>query len=280
VLLFGANGPGAPGRAITRSQHVPLLLMTDLLIIGLVLAGAGLAAGIAAGFFGWVGPAGRAAGDRVTQILVAAIGATLAAGLFGSVLRSLASAHEVAVLLSLAAVLAGRTLPPLAARLAPARPHRLTPARVATVALAVWLALGVAEMGDAASWPAEVMPVPSGADWLVAHHQREGLAAYWQAAQTTVTTGGLVLVAPVTVSTDVPVRWNAYSQWYWRVSNRATFVIAETQPRSPADALSAAVVRARLGPPAAEYHVGNDIIMTYRYNLLTRVYGAAFPGQP
>ena len=275
VVLFGANNPGVPQREITRSEHIPLVLMTDLHVIGLLLAGAGLVAGIAIGFFGQ-------AGNRVTQILVAAIGATMAAAVFGSVLQTLASAHEVAILLPLSAVLAGRTLPPLAARLAPraARllPNGLKPGRAATVALAVWLAAGVAEMGYGATWPAQSVPVQTVADWLVAHHERDGLASYWQAAETTVSTGGRVLVAPVTGTARSLIRWNASSRWYRRRLHRATFVIAEVRPPQPEDSLPIAVVRARFGPPAAEYHVGDDIILTYRYNLLTRLQHRAFPG--
>ena len=60
VLLFGANNPGKPRRAITISNHVPLVLSADLHVIGLAVAGAGLVAGIAAGFFGWPGPASPA----------------------------------------------------------------------------------------------------------------------------------------------------------------------------------------------------------------------------
>jgi hypothetical protein len=305
VLLFGANNPGAPGWALTRSQHIPLVLMSDLHVIGLLLAGAGLVAGIAVGFFGRGG-----GGERVTQLLVAAIGATLAAAVLGSMMQTLSSAHEVAILLPLAAVLAGRTLPPLAARLAAGTgrwlsaraqsggalsggalsggalsggalsgrglPSRLRPGRVATVALAVWLAAGVAEMGYAATWPAAAVPVQGVADWLLAHHERDGLAAYWQAAQTTVTTGGRILVAPVTDSAAAPMRWNASSRWYWAGVRRATFVIAEVHPQQPQDSLPLAVVRARFGPPAAEYHVGDVIIVTYRHNLLTRLRGRAF----
>ena len=142
LLLFGANNPGKPNRALTISQHVPLVLSADLHVIGVLVAGAGLVAGIAAGFLrplagpaAALGPAGRAAGDladrdRVNQILVLAIAVTIAAGLFSTVLQSLTSAHEVAVLLPLAAVLAGRTLPPAARPLA----ERLVRARPASVA--------------------------------------------------------------------------------------------------------------------------------------------------
>ncbi len=290
VVLFGANKPGVPRGPIAISRHAPLVLIADLHVVGLVLAGAGLVAGIAVGFLGRVGRTGRAArsgqwdisdepdksggcegGRRVSQILVVAISATMAAAVFGSVLQTLASAHEVAILMPLGAVLAGRTLPPLAARLAPG-------AGLATAALAAWLAVGVAEMGYAATWPAAPIPVQTVADWLVAHHERYGLAGYWQAAETTVTTGGRILVAPVTDSAAAPVRWNASSRWYWRGAARVTFVIAEVRHLQPGDPLPIAAVRARFGPPAAEYHVGDVIIVTYRYNLLTRLRGGAFPG--
>jgi hypothetical protein len=45
-----------------------------------------------------------------------------------------------------------------------------------------------------------------------------------------------------------------------------------------AGGLSPAAVRASFGAPAAEHEVGQDLVMLYRYNLLTRLRGAAFPG--
>ncbi len=62
LLLFGANNPGKPNKAMTMSRHVPLVLSADLHVIGLVVAGAGLIAGIAAGFFGWPGARAGLAG--------------------------------------------------------------------------------------------------------------------------------------------------------------------------------------------------------------------------
>ena len=65
LLLFGANNPGKPNRALTISQHVPLVLSADLHVIGVLVAAAGLVAGIAAGFLRpgrpgrRAGPAGR-----------------------------------------------------------------------------------------------------------------------------------------------------------------------------------------------------------------------------
>jgi hypothetical protein len=303
LLLFGANNPGKPNRALTISQHVPLVLSADLHLIGVLAAGAGLVAGVAAGFLRPLGRPGRrdrpgrpgrAAGDlaerdRVNQVLVLAIAVTIAAGLFSTVLQSLTSAHEVAVLLPLAAVLAGRTLPaaarPLAERLVRARPASVanvvtTPAVVtaATVALAGWLAVGVAEAGYAATWQPSPVPVQQLAAWLVAHHQRVGLATYWQGTQTTVTSGGRVLVAPVTAAGIAAKHWEASSAWYQPSRHRATFVIAELDPAYAEDSLTIASARARFGQPAAEYRVGGDVIMIYRYNLLTRLRGRAFPG--
>ena len=295
VLIFGANNPGQPSRAITISNHVPLVLSADLHVIGLAAAGAGLVAGIAAGFFGWPGPAIRpgpptragradwADRDRVGQILVVAIGVTITAGLVTTVMKSLTNAHEVAILLPLGAVLAGRTLPssarPLIERIVAARvAATATVTTAATVALSGWLAVGVADAGYAATWPASPVPVQSVAAWLVAHHQRDGLAAYWQAADTTVASGGRVLVAPVTASADAADHWEASSAWYQPSRYRATFVIAELHPDGVRDSLTVARVRARFGLPAAEYHVGGDIVVVYRYNLLSRLHGRTLAG--
>ena len=300
LLLFGANNPGKPSRALTISQHVPLVLSADLHVIGLVVAGAGLIAGIAAGFFARPGRLGLpsrsgradmdvADRDRVDQILVVAIVVTIAAGLFSTVLQSLTSAHEVAVLLPLGAALAGRTLPsaarPLAERLVRTRlataanvTNVATVVTAATVALGGWLAVGVAEAGYAATWQPSPVPVQIVADWLVAHHQRVGLAAYWQGTQTTVASGGRVLVAPVTASGNAVKHWEASSAWYQPSRYRATFVIAEPHPAFAEDSITVASARARFGRPAAEYHVGADVVMIYRYNLLTRLQGRTFPG--
>ena len=288
VLLFGANKPGKPSQPLTISRHVPLLLSADLHVIGLVVAAAGLIAGIAgiaAGFFGRPARSAGQAPDRVAQILVAAIGVTIAAGLFSTVMQSLSSAHEVAILLPLGAVLAGRTLPSsarsLVRRLEQARALSVRTATVttaATVALAGWLAVGASEAAYGAAWPATPLPMQSVAAWLVAHHQREGLAAYWQGTQTTVASGGRVLVAPVTAGGTAAKHWEASSAWYQPSRYRATFVIAGLSPVSSENALSVEAARRRFGPPAAEYHVGIDIVMIYRYNLLTRLNGRTFPG--
>jgi hypothetical protein len=334
VLLFGANQPGTPHKAQAIRAHVVLVSMANLHVIGLLLAGAGLAAGIGALL--------SLRADRVTQFLVVAIIAVLAAAVFTTVLRSLSNAHEVAVLLPLGAALAGRVLPE-SARLLPGRllPGRLLPARlrrtplpgpgarsrqsepgatrgrsvrVAALALGAWLAVGLAELCYAAAWPATPPAQQALATWLISHHEREGLAGYWQADATTVTSGGQLLVAPITLPAtakagqatnathataptqasrasqarhcDAPEcgqaaaeadRWESSAAWYQPGQRDATFVIAVTGPGAPGG-LSPAAVRARFGPPAAEHQVGQDVIMIYGYDLLTRLTPTTFPG--
>lgn len=304
MLLFGANSPGTPRAAQTIKAHALLVTMADLHAVGLLVAGAGFVVGIAA-------IVSRRA-DRVTQVLVAAIITVLAAGVCTTLLRSLSNAHEVAVLLPLAAVLAGRVLPEarwlLSKRLptATARAARIgataCSARIGALALGSWLVLGAAELCYAATWPAAPSAQQSVADWLVVHHEHAGLAGYWQADAVTVTSGGRVLVAPITLPANAgPAadRWESAANWYQPGQRRATFVIAVTgQAEQAAHAkqgtqvarakqaalgtqtgLAPAAVRARFGPPAAEHRVGRDVIMLYRYNLLTRLTATIFPGQ-
>jgi hypothetical protein len=285
VLLFGANQPGPPHQARTISAHALLAGMAGLHGAGLLLAGAGLLAGVAAV------ASGRA--DRVTAILVTAVAVVTAVSLGSTLLRSLSNAHEVAVLLPLGAALAGRALPAQASRFAAGRrapgrrpaPCRRRPGRlraVTALALGGWLAVSLAELGYAASWPAAPLVQQAVAGWLGRHHLRAGLAGYWQADATTVASGGRVLVAPVVFAGRAGVqadRWEASAAWYQPGARAATFVIATDGPAAPVG-LPEAEVRARFGPPAAEQRIGPEVILLYRYNLLTRVSGSAFPGGP
>jgi hypothetical protein len=276
VLLFGANQPGTPHQPRMISDHVLVQLMAGFHVIGLLVAAVGLAAGIAA--------LRSRRGDRVTQVLVAAIIVLLLFGVFSTLLRSRSYVHEIAMLLPLCAALAGRVLVPLAGRLRPGRRF----VRIAAVALSAWLVAGVAEVGYDATWSAVPPSQQAVAAWLVAHHERDGLAGYWQAASTTVTSGGQVLVAAVTLpavpaagqsaaARAVSYRWESSAGWYQPGRHDATFVIAVTG-QAAAAGLSVPEVRARFGPPAAQYQVGQDVIMLYGYNLLSRVTASAFPG--
>ena len=299
VLLFGANQPGTPHQAQMISAHALVVLMSALHLVGLLLAAGGLTAGIAS-------LRSRHA-DRVAQVLVVAILILLVVGVFSTLLRSRSYIHEFAILLPLSAALAGRVLVPLAGRRLPARLRtaslpglafplrssgpdaaRRHSVRIAALALGAWLALNVAEVCYAATWPAVQPSQQSVAAWLVGHHEREGLAGYWQAASTTVTSGGQVLVAAITLPATpaagrpatgqaAAYRWESSADWYQPDRHDATFVIAVTDPAA-VGGLPVTEVRASFGRPVAQYQVGQDVIMLYDYNLLTRLGATSFSG--
>jgi hypothetical protein len=256
LLLFGANDPNQ-GHGGT---HQLLEISADIHLIGLVLAAAGFAAAVILFFTARI--------DRVTQVVAAATAATMAAGIFGTELPDLAHAHEVAILLPLGAVLAGRTLAPLASvrRL----PGRRLPGRAAALALGTWLAVGLAALCFAASQP-QAPPTNQGlANWLVAHHYTDGLAGYWQSNATTVASGGKVQVTPIAYQATGQSSWESAADWYQAGDRRADFVVAVADPTATGVVTTAAALRS-FGRPAHQYQVGPYVVMVYDYNLLTRL---------
>jgi hypothetical protein len=272
-LLFGAGNPG--------SQFPQLVPIAALHWIGLALAAAGLVAGLATFFLPRT--------DRVSQIVTLATVCTLVAGVFGTLVQSLAAAHEVAILVPFGAVLAGRMLPPLV----PARWLSIRGARggraargaraaLVTGAAAVftaWLAASLAAVCYAAAWAPIGPPEQRLVSWLVSHHYTNGLAEYWQGSTTTVASGGKVLVAPLTPKSLQVRRWESVTSWYDPANRDATFVIAVTDPSAPPGGLSVPQVRQHFGRPAHQDTVGQYVVMVYDYNLLTKVSGDAFPGK-
>ena len=246
LLLFGANGQGNHGLAFLAQFH----------LIGLALAGLALLAAIV-----WY----VTRVDRVTQVVVAAAVATMAAAILTVELSSAGQAHEVAVLLPFGAVLAGRVLPGLL-------PDRVRAARRALLpAGGAWLAVGLAALCYAATGTpvaAENMPL---AGWLTAHGYTEGLAAYWQASSTTVDSGGKTLVAPVTDQGTAVYAWEADAAWYDPGTRRANFVVAMENPDGPPGGIAVSAGQEFFGRPAHTYRVDGYVIMVYRYNLLTRL---------
>jgi hypothetical protein len=256
MLLFGANAQGgSPQPEIITWYH----------LIGLALAVLGFAVGLTTFF--------TSRADRSTLIIVAATVATLAASIFGTVLPSLDHAHDVAILLPFGAVLAGRLLPPLAF------PRGRT-GRCSWPALALWLWLsaGLAALCFAANLAPLGPPAQAPlANWLVGHHYTEGLAGYWQADATTVTSGGKVLVAPINDQANAVWRWESSASWYEQNRQRANFVVAVTDPGGGPGGLSVATVRESFGRPVKQYRIAQYVIMIYNYNLLTRLSGRTSP---
>ena len=271
-LLFGASYQG---------RHPQLNLSAELHWAGLGLAAAGLAVAVVTFFPSRTFPSRT---DRVSQIVAAATICTLVAGVFGTLIQSLAYAHEVAILLPLGAVLAGRMLPPLL----PARWWD-TSSEPALQAARDGRVLCCSASGSRPAWrrcaspPAGRPSAPRSSSW-----RRGSPATTTQKAWPNTGRPTPPRWSPVVRSSSRPVtpqsldvrHWESSSAWYDPARSRADFVIAASDPSVPPGGLSIPTVRKRFGQPAREYTVGPYVVMVYDYNLLTRLGGRAFPGVP
>ena len=251
LILFGANVSG---------RHGIELAIGCLHLAGVALALTGLLAGLAC----LVRDA-----DRVTQILAVATLAMLAAGALATPMVTIASAHEIAVVLPFSAVLAGRTVGSWLARTLWRGPRLALP-----LLLAAALAGYLAALGYGAAQPARPAETQGLADWLVAHHLTGGLARYWAANSTTLSAGGRVHVYPVTDLAQVPYTWVAKSAWYDPATSRADFVVATPGSGNPYALPEAGVLKV-FGKPAREYRVNQYIIMVWDKNLLLTVHSSS-----
>jgi hypothetical protein len=162
------------------------------------------------------------------------------------------SPHEIAGVLPIGAVLAGRLLP---ARLSSAG---LVPT------LALVLACYAGFLGYNAAQPAAHSNRAQLASWLAANHLIHGLSDYWTAASVTVYSGNRVQVRP-------PDRRGSDSSWYDPAVHDARFYLIPTAcPSLPAAARDAwrHTVEAAYGKPAATYSAAGYLVMVWHKNLL------------
>jgi hypothetical protein len=207
--------------------------------------------------------------ELVIPVFAVAIVVNLAAYMFSLHAVDILGAREIAAVLPLGAVLAGRMLaePLLAPVLAGARAASrarswLLPALgVVTVGYLGTLAYGAAQP----SAPPANQPL---AAWLVAHGLTDGLAGYWQADSTTLASGGRVQVSGVTEAPDgklVPYEWETDDTGYNPSVLDATFMVAggpAALPRARSTALRA------FGRPQRIYSYDGYTIMVWDTNLL------------
>jgi hypothetical protein len=198
-----------------------------------------------------------------SELLVPAFAVAIVVNMFAYLISphalDILGAREMAAVLPLGAVLAGRTLGghlPGAGRLR----KWLRP--VLAVAAAGYLA--------ALAYGAAQSPVPPAnqplADWLAAHQLTDGLAGYWQANSTTLASGGRVRVSAVAWDTQgalVPRLWESDMSDYDPARHYANFVVA--------DALVPRAVTRVFGPPHRVYHADGHTIMVWNKNLLTEL---------
>ena len=243
-VLFGAEN---------YYQHSTLSgLLAVLHATGLALAAWALLAGIVRFF---------RRPDRVSQILAAGTVITLAAGIAGTHLGSLANAHEIAIVLPFGAALAGRMFP-----------RRPVPGL--RPLLAVALACYLATLGYAATLRPALPANEALTEWLSAHGLTDGLAGYWEANSVSLDSGLRTELSPAIATGSHRIgayRWESDSAWYSPGAHYANFaVIVASNVLQPAY-LSDHAVRRAFGRPAHVYRLPGYTIMVWNKNLLTRL---------
>jgi hypothetical protein len=248
--LFGANVFGA--------SPVIELIFTICHVAGIIAVACGL--GIAAvRFFRF--------DELIVPVFAVAIALNLGAYLISTHARSVLGAREIAAVLPLGAVLAGRTLGEraLAAWTAKgARGWRRPALMVIAAGYLGSLAYGAVQP----SVPPADEPL---AAWLVAHRLSDGLAGYWQANSTTLDSTRKVLVSAVTLGHHgrlAPYQWETDDANYDPALHYANFVVAGGPAALPG--MQAAAART-FGRPLRTYHAGGYTIMVWDTNLLTEL---------
>jgi hypothetical protein len=212
---------------------------------------------------------------RARELLVPALAVAIVVNLAAFVLtaQTLAATREIAAVLPLGAVLAGRLL---AGRLLVPRPAAGTgkalrgPLRAV---LAVVAAGYLAALGYGAAQPAVPAMNEPLATWLAGHGYTRGLAGYWQAGSTTLDAGARVSlssVGPGRGGRVVPGHWETSTLLYDPSRQYADFVVVKDSGTYSTRWLRAAAERT-FGPPQHTYVVGPYTIMTWPGNLLARL---------
>jgi hypothetical protein len=193
--------------------------------------------------------------DLLVQVLTVAIIINLGAFAFSTLPGAAYSIRQIAAVLPLGAVLAGRLLAAKVVRL------RLAPA------LGVVLACYLAALGYGITQPAAPAQAQDLANWLVIHHLNTGLGGV-EGNVTTLDTGGRaqLLVTSFGWSGAVPDAYESKASWYDQRLHYADFVV--TTEVSGAYSVPYRQVVADFGPPVRIYHFGDYAIMIWRKNLL------------
>jgi hypothetical protein len=207
--------------------------------------------------------------DRIAQLLTVGILINLAAYLLSTTPSTYWSAREVAPVLAMGAVLAGRML---GGRL---RRARLVPA------LSVVLACYLAALGYSVTKPSIPAVSQNLADWLGQHDLTYGLSSYGLGNTTTLASGETVDVRPVSWE-NTTVAGGPYEfdkSWYDPTLHYANFVVL-IQPPLPIDPIALWEVRDSFGKPQHIYYFSRYTIMVFNKNLLNDLAPSLPPPPP
>jgi hypothetical protein len=224
----------------------------------------------------------RAGAGLVDSVLAVAVVANLVSYVAsiepGTVIGTGYDAREIAAVLPLGAVLAGRAFGARLARLAQ-RWRAGVSDRARSISVVVAFALALAGYGTAfgcaAGQPAATGTDQRLADWLAGHGLRYGLGGA-AANAVTVDSGARAVVMSTVVRQGrvFPLLYQSAADAYDPRRHDATFLVAgrpASGPGDPAEVIPAAVVRATFGTPAHIYRFAGYTIDTWNVNLLTRL---------
>jgi hypothetical protein len=204
-------------------------------------------------------------GELIVPVFTVAIVANLGAYMISTRAQDLLGAREMAAVLPLGAVLAGRILGDRIADWISAAKGWFVPVlSVLTAGYLATLGFGAAQ----AQVPAQSQPL---AGWLAAHGLTRGLASYWQANSTTVASSGHVVVSAVVPDVRyhlVPYLWESDLARYDPARHFANFVVADGPSVWPGLQLSA---RLTFGHPARTYHIDGYTILVWNTNVLAKL---------
>jgi hypothetical protein len=206
-------------------------------------------------------------GELLVPVFAVAVVANLAAYMISTHAQDLLGAREMAAVLPLGAVLAGRVLGDRIAAWTRAARAWFVPA-LSVLAVSYLAALGF--NAAQAAVPAQNQPLAS---WLAAHGLTRGLASYWQANSTTVASGGRVVVSAVLPDAGdylVPYLWESDLAAYDPARYYANFVVVDGPSAWPGMQQSAQLT---FGRPALSYHADGYTILVWNTNVLARLGG-------
>jgi len=284
LMLFSANYWGQRTALDTATGYLHLAAVA-VALCGLALAVWGLFFRLGGSFR--PDPSGapdvRAArADRVSQVLAVGACVMLAASVFAAPAVPVHSAHEIAIVVPMTAVLGGRLVGPWlsGARRAAAgtRRPRTDVARIPVAfVLAVAGACYLGVLGYTAAQSARQPSTPTLASWLVAHRLTSGLAGYWVANLTTLDADGQVRIAGVSGGGTAANAWESDATWYNAADSAANFVVVAPAPPSAAITPPLAAVRAFYGRPARTYRFQQYTVLVYDYNVLRQLHRFYYP---
>jgi hypothetical protein len=197
--------------------------------------------------------------DLIVPVLATGIVINMAAYVFSVVPVNWFDTREIAAVLPLGAVLAGRLL---AEPLARARLQPVLAGVLACYALA--LGYGAAQPSSIADGEHPVV------GWLEAHHLSAGLGTYTESNIITLDSGGRVAVRTVSwwLSGAVPRAYESEASWYDPRLNYANFIVANSVDSRGVFPIPRRDILALAGAPAHTYHYKTFTIMVWNHNLL------------